>query len=216
VTTLIITGGEVPPFDFLSQLAQMVHYVIAADSGLDICKQAHIEPQLAIGDFDSVSPEACSSFPKEKMLVFPHDKDFSDTELALNAVQRQGATKVILAGGGEGRLDHILAIKALFERPFPINQWHTARESVYLLPAHSTLDAHLPVGSIVSVFPLSKGARGMHSEGLQWPLDGLIWNSSDFGLSNRTSSMHLSICSGNEPILAILPLCTDVWLMQHR
>jgi len=161
-----------------------------------------------VGDFDSIQYESLARVPNDKMLRYPEEKDYTDTELAIEAAMHRGAQKIVLAGGGSGRLDHLLAVRALFERENPIQEWHTAKESVFLVPARRSLHFSAPTPLIVSVFPLSQGARGMRSHGLKWPLDGLAWDCGHFGVSNKTVMPQVEIFSGEEPILVLLPLGT--------
>jgi len=205
---LIVTGGDCPPLEIIQRLSEGAGLVIAADSGLEACLAARVEPDFVVGDFDSVRRDLLSLISKDKIIEFPEDKDYTDTELAIELALKHGAREIILAGGGAGRLDHLLAVRALFERENPIKEWHTAQESVFLVPAGQKLGFAAEDQATVSVFPLSKGARGMHSRGLKWPLDGLEWDSSQFGLSNKSIMPEVEILSGQRPILVILPLGT--------
>ncbi|TFG83032.1 MAG: hypothetical protein E4H20_06405 [Spirochaetales bacterium] len=130
------------------------------------------------------------------------DKDDTDTEIGLRELRKRGYERIVLAGGGGGRLDHLLAIRALFERPDGPDEWLTASERVLRLAAATTFSTH--PGAMVSVFPLGGGASDMSSEGLEWPLSGLVWNAGQFGVSNRAPSGRFSIDPGQNPILVIL------------
>jgi len=213
MVALIVTGGDCPPHEIIRTLAKAADCVIAADAGLDVCLSAHLKPDFVVGDFDSIGHDSLARVPKDTILQYPEEKDYTDTELAIELAMQRGAQKVVLAGGGAGRLDHLLAVRALFERENPIHEWHTANESVFLVPAGHSLHFSAPTHVIVSVFPLSGGARGMRSRGLKWPLDGLAWDCGHFGVSNRTVMPHVEIASGQEPILVILPLGTEVGIL---
>lgn len=203
---LIITGGSCPSSGIIQSLSQDAGLIIAADSGLQPCLSANLDPDYVIGDFDSVKTALLARIPQERIIQYPQDKDYTDTELAIDLARKNGATRIVLAGGGAGRLDHLLAVRALFERIAPIHEWHTSAESAFFLPAGEKLYFSSQVGTTVSVFPLSKGAEGMSSEGLKWPLDGLRWDCGHFGISNKTIAQNASITAGKYPILVILPL----------
>jgi thiamine pyrophosphokinase len=203
---LIITGGGCPPSGIIRRLSQGAGLVIAADSGLQPCLSADLKPDYVIGDFDSVERALLDTIPEERIMQYPEDKDYTDTELAIDLARKKGADRIVLAGGGAGRLDHLLAVRALFERAEPIHEWHTSAESVFLLLAEQKLEFSSPIGTVVSVFPLSKGAEEMSSEGLKWPLSGLRWQCGDFGISNKTIAPNAAISSGKNPVLIILPL----------
>jgi thiamine pyrophosphokinase len=220
---LLVTGGDAPPPERLAPRLGDFGLVCAADSGLDVLVDWGVEPDMIVGDMDSVSdPALVARFPRAKLLIEPRDKDFTDTELGLYALAEGGADRIVLAGGGGGRLDHLLAIRALFERaperawraasgiyarqrPRPA-EWHTAREVVYLVAEGTRLEVKAEPGSIVSVFPLAQGAQGMESEGLKWALRGLSWGPGDCGVSNLAPGGGFRVWAGKGDLLVALAL----------
>ena len=143
---VIFTGGEAPEVfkgnHWLNSSSN--DCIIAADSGFENCLAYEKVPNLVIGDFDSTSQKKVEEFfandlskdfrdedgeelflPKTdyKILSWPKDKDYTDTELALieakNYAAAQCATNcfntksklyTILVGGDGGRLDHLFAL----------------------------------------------------------------------------------------------------------
>jgi thiamine pyrophosphokinase len=208
IKALIITGGESPPAEFLKHLAVSSDIVIAADSGYDTALAADIDPDLVVGDFDSLSDrELLSIIPAGKVLSYPRDKDDTDTEIAIDAARKRGAAYLVLAGGGGGRLDHLVGILRLFERTQPPREWHTRRESSFSLAAGETASFSTSPGSLVSVFPLGDGpCQGMESQGLQWQLKGLVWKRGYYGISNKSLGSIMKISAGSTPLLVMLPL----------
>lgn len=209
---LLVAGGEAPPRERLASRFDSFGLICAADSGLDTLAAWGIAPGLIVGDMDSISdPRLLEAYPAAEILRAPRDKDDTDTELGLRALAERGATRIVLAGGGGGRLDHLLAIRALFERgsrgqrPRPA-EWHTANEALYLVENGATLDLEAAPGSTVSVFPLAEGSSGMRSAGLRWPLAGLAWGSGGFGVSNEAPSGCFSVSAGAGDILVVLDL----------
>jgi thiamine pyrophosphokinase len=204
---LLVTGGKAPPRRRLEARFSGFGLVCAADSGLDTLVAWGIEPDLIVGDMDSVSsPSLVERFPAAELRIAGRDKDETDTELGLSALAARGAERIVLAGGGEGRLDHILALCAIFERrgkPRPF-EWHTAGEAVYLVEEGRSFELEASPGSIVSVFPLAGGAEGMSSGGLKWPLDGLCWGSGDCGVSNVATQGRFEIKAGRGDLLVVL------------
>lgn len=213
---LIVTGGESPPYDYIRSLSRDANIVIAADSGLEVCLGAEVEPDLVVGDFDSVHRELLSSVKRKTIIEYPEDKDYTDTELAIVVARERGADTIVLAGGGAGRLDHLLALRSLFERETHIDEWHTARESVFFLPSWMCAEFEVEKNSLVSVFPIEGSASGMRSEGLKWPLDSLVWSRGDYGVSNRSILPRVKIHAGQEPLLLILPLGTSIALHAYH
>lgn len=200
---LLVVGGDGPSRASMEARLKRFAFVCAADSGFDLARSWGVEPDLVVGDMDSVSDPASLSSCRE-VIVHPRDKDDTDTELGLAELRRRGFDRIAVAGGGGGRLDHLLAIRALFERPDGPDEWYTASELVVRLAEKGNFSA--PRGSTVSVFPLSRGCSGMHSAGLKWPLDSLSWDAGAFGISNVTIGDAFSVDPGPNPILVVAPL----------
>ncbi|HOX33993.1 MAG TPA: thiamine diphosphokinase [Spirochaetales bacterium] len=207
---LLVVGGEAPPQRRLASRFASFGLVCAADSGLDTLAAWGRSPDLVVGDMDSLSDlRLLDAYPEAEILRARRDKDETDTELGLAALAARGATRIVLAGGGGGRLDHLLAIRAIFERdgsggrPRP-SEWHTANAELRLVEAGAALRLSAPHGSMVSVFPLARGARGMGSVGLRWPLDGLDWGPGDFGVSNEAPAGEFTVSAGEGELLVLI------------
>lgn len=202
-TALLVTGGDAPGLDFIQHRLKDCSFICAADSGLDVLISWGIEPDLVVGDMDSISdPAILDRYPGT--IRYPADKDDTDTEIGIRELRARGYQRILLIGGGGGRLDHLLAIRALFEKPWGQDEWLTHRERVVRI-SESTSFA-VPVGATVSVFPLSTGATGMASRGLKWPLAGLCWDPGQFGVSNLAIAPEVTISPGARPVLVVLPL----------
>ena len=208
---LLVAGGEAPPRERLAGRIGGFGLVCAADSGLDTCRAWGLEPDVIVGDMDSISdPGLLDLYPASRILRARRDKDETDTELGMEALRERGAESIVLAGGGGGRLAHLFAIRALFERPVKPKEWHIADESIYLVDPGTRLELGAEPGSLVSVFPLSAGASGMASRGLAWPLDGLAWGPGDFGLSNIATAGDVVVKAGSGALLVILEFGSPV------
>lgn len=208
---LLVTGGDAPPRSRLASRFSSFCLVCAADSGLETLAAWGLEPDLIVGDMDSLSdPALIERFPRAEVLRAKRDKDETDTELGLIALSSRGADRIVLAGGGGGRLDHLLAIRCIFERAAwgarrPA-EWHTAGEAVYLVGEGRSIELEVEAGTTVSVFPLAEGAKGMSSEGLVWPLSGLSWGPGDCGVSNVAQKGTFSVRAGSGELLVVIEL----------
>jgi thiamine pyrophosphokinase len=207
---LLVTGGDPPPRERLDARYAGFALICAADSGLDTLAAWGLAPHIIVGDMDSVSsPALVERFPLARVLPARRDKDETDTELGISALAAAGADRIVLAGGGGGRLDHLLAIRAIFERRgrgLRPCEWHTARDALYLVEEGRSLALEARPGSLVSVFPLAAGARGMSSSGLKWRLDGLSWGPGDSGVSNVAEEGAFRVGAGAGDLLVVLPL----------
>ncbi|WP_185983826.1 thiamine diphosphokinase [Aureimonas mangrovi] len=80
--------------------------VIAADGGIAHAMPLEIEPEIWVGDFDSVPetlPPRIAATPRRE---WPAEKDATDGELALAEARERGARDVLVIGGLGGRSDH--------------------------------------------------------------------------------------------------------------
>lgn len=202
---LIFIGGDGPHFNVCKPFLYKDSLVIAADSGLLRCEQFGLMPDWIVGDMDSLEDlSRLSAYPPDRILRYPVDKDYTDTELALNLAWDQGCTDITLIGGGGGRTDHLMAITALFDRPRAPTRWCTATELVSLVTEKAEFP--VPTQTLVSVFPAGNGPWKAESIGLQWPLHGLKWFRGFFGLSNRVIHKPFSITALEGTFLVVLPL----------
>ncbi|MDR0403051.1 MAG: thiamine diphosphokinase [Treponema sp.] len=220
---IVFTGGEGPQPDRCRAVLEEARdaggnpLVAAADSGLSAAEAAGIRPDWIIGDMDSLGtryspvggvPDArLAAYRPEQVLRYPADKDYSDTELAVSLLREKGCRRIWIAGGGGGRIDHLFAIRSLFEREEPPERWLTSREDIRCLQSPGALEAAAGENPCpVSVFPLGTGPWKAASAGLKWPLAGLVWERGFFGLSNEAPDGVFTIRAEKGRFMVILPL----------
>lgn len=236
---VIFTGGEAPEVfkgnHWLNSSSN--DCVIAADSGFENCLAFDKVPNLVIGDFDSTSQKKVEEFftndlskdfrdedgedlflPKTdyKILSWPKDKDYTDTELALmeakNYVAAQCASNcfntktklfTILVGGDGGRLDHLFGILNLYKTENYPNVWLGKEQGIICLDSNTdfhTLEiSNLQKDSVISVFPvfsqnLEKSKYQVESENLKWDLSLVNWEENQLSLSNRLENPETKTC----------------------
>jgi thiamine pyrophosphokinase len=203
---ILFTGGEGPEPEISRRLAEGAALTAAADSGLSLAETAGLRPDWVLGDMDSLDdPRRLEHYPPDRVLRYPRDKDYTDTELAFSFLAEKGCDDIWLIGGGGGRMDHLFAIRSLFERdPFPF-RWITAGEDIYCLQGPGKLALSVRAGGPLSVFPLGNGPWDAESGGLKWPLEGLSWNRGFFGLSNEAETGDFFIRAAAGRFLVIIP-----------
>ena len=208
-------GGEGPPPDLCravfeeAALGGKLPLTAAADSGLLAAEAAGLRPDWVLGDMDSLGDlSRLDSYPPERVLRYGPEKDYTDTELALALLWGKGCDELWILGGGGGRLDHLLALRSLFERdPCPV-RWITAAEDLRCLRAPAEFSLSLRPGGLVSVFPLGDGPWEAESAGLKWPLAGLPWGRGFFGLSNVAEEGAFTLRVKRGRFLAVWPLAS--------
>ena len=207
---LAFIGGEAPGTEHCRFFASNADIIVAADSGLVAAENAGIRPHWIVGDMDSIdSLRRLEKYPDERILQFPEDKDHTDTEFALDLLWEKGCRTVLMAGGGGGRLDHLLAIRSLFERDRYPNRWVTMLDDVRCLNDGDEINMYLPLDSLISILPLGDGCWEIESSGLKWPLNNLKWNRGSVGISNRNISETFSLRIIRGRFMLILPLFNE-------
>ena len=204
---IVFTGGERPSASVIRKVLEgQDAFFVAADSGLDAAEEAGIKPDCIIGDMDSVAESRLKTYPAECIIRYQHDKDYTDTELAMQKVLEKGCDSIWIIGGGGGRLDHLFAVRSLFEREaFPL-RWLTKNEDIYCIDAKMAENVlSCRVKGPVSVFPMGTGPWEAKSEGLKWPLDGLLWDRCFFGISNVAPNGEFFIRVEKGRFMVILP-----------
>jgi len=212
---IIITGAESPQAEVIRRLIddEKDALIIAADSGLCAAQSAGVEPDWVIGDMDSIGDEArLSALPPERVIRHERDKDYTDTELAFSHALENACDEIWIIGGGGGRIDHLFAIRSLFERDVFPQRWITDTADIRCIDskAKNELSVILEKDAAVSVFPLGDGPWSAESEGLKWPLAGLPWDRGFFGLSNSAPDGKFSVRAGEGRFMLILPLSAAV------
>lgn len=161
-------------------------YVIAADAGYQICRREGIEPDLILGDFDSMEP------PEDgrNLQRLPVEKDDTDTLAAVKAGLEEGCGAFYIYGGTGGkRLDHTLANLQclLFLRRRGARGFLHDDDFVWTVIENEALEIRRMVEwGLFSAFCLGDRAEGVDEEGFQYPLKGaLLTPEIPLGVSNH-------------------------------
>lgn len=183
--------------------------VIAADAGAVEAGRLGFAIDLLIGDLDSVPPEALEAAERAGTRVQRHpvDKDATDLELAMEAALEAGASRIVVAGGDQGRLDHVLGNALLLASP----RWASAQVDgvfgsamAHVIRAARTLD--VAIGEIISLFATGGIARGVTTEGLRWSLaDDDVLPGPTRTISNVAESTPISVEVREGTVLVIRP-----------
>ncbi len=194
---VLFTGGRGPDRIHLETALSRAAKIVAADSGLEYAISVGAEPDLVVGDMDSLSRrDLLERYPAERVKLYPPEKDETDTEIGLQALRDMGCRELTIAGGGGGRLDHLLGILCIFDRPDPPRHWYTGNHHIVCIEDRFVSDELN--GRTVSFFPAGNRTCRMKSSGLKWPLDGHVWERGDCGISNVVTGpvLEVNVTSG--------------------
>jgi thiamine pyrophosphokinase len=206
---VVVAGG--PPPDPASALAAPLDArVIAADEGLEHALALGLDVTIAVGDFDSVSPEAHAAAEAAGVRVerYPAEKDATDLELALDVAVTLGARRVlVIAGDGAGRLDHLLAALLLLGSPrYDEVELDAFVGSARVHVVRGEREIAGEPGELVSLLALHGPAEGVRTEGLAYALHGeRLETGSSRGVSNVLVSSPARIAVEHGVLLVLRP-----------
>ena len=150
--------------------------IIAADGGMRNSLLTGIQPDIVIGDLDSISEEEKKllSGAATHFINYPQDKDQTDLELALDYAVQKGADEALLLGLLGGRLDQTIANLLLLSK----DNYSSLRlivsappDTAHLLREQDELNIEAKIGDLVSLIPLSMEVFGVTTYGLHWELN---------------------------------------------
>ena len=196
---IIISGGRFgDPIFFKKKIAEIgAALIIACDGGVRHLQQLGIKPDVIIGDMDSIEPAQLTSYSAQgvKIIKYPANKDFTDTELALDYALNLKPTAIYIWGALGGRIDHTLA------NVFLLRKGQKAGIKTYLIDEYceafivdkkaSFVDAK---GVTVSLFAFSFKVEGLSLSGFVYPLkDAVLMMGESLGVSNIINKAHAKI-----------------------
>lgn len=208
----IITGGRID-IDFASNYLkeQEPDCIIAADHGLDACRQMDIMPDYIFGDFDSVKTETYAFYTErvpDRIKRFPTRKDETDTELAIHEAIRilqetassesimeenEADTsfsnhKITILGATGTRLDHVVGNIHLLKVALDAGvdcQIVDDHNRIRLVNDALTLDREEQFGEFVSLLPFTDTVEGITLKGFEYDVEDWTMNS---GLARGVSN----------------------------
>lgn len=201
---ILITGGELPDFEYVKDFFKGESYICAADSGFDWAVKNNILCDIVVGDMDSIVNENELYNKEHQVRLFDVDKDDTDTHIGLEVLKSKTLDKIILIGGGGGRLDHLLGVFSFFESSLYPDLWITKREKVLFIDKKTSLKNYRH--SKLSVFPVGEVRCSILSYGLKWELDQVDWKFKSIGISNEIIGNNSWIDPGDNRVIVILPI----------
>lgn len=195
----IIANGEGIDSEVLRQLCNESDVVICADGGGELLKEAGLKPDYLMGDFDSIHQQTYHYFEQQrtKILQFPSDKDFTDSELCVDKALELGADEICMVSGIGSRLDHSLGNVLLLSKIMDhgVKGWIFARScSIYLCGSHSSITICGEIGQTLSVLPILGDVTGVTLKGFKFPLQhATVKVGQTVGISNVIAEAKCSI-----------------------
>ena len=212
---IIVSGGNIQrdfALDFLKKNKTEKVDLIAADRGVEFFKGTDWQPEVAVGDFDSLSAEGAlylQGLRETEIMRLKPEKDDSDTQSAVNHMIREGAKEILIFGATGTRLDHVLANLGLLsmgkEQGVQIvlaDQWNY----ITLVESGTVLKKEEQFGKYVSFFSVGGDVAGLSLKGFKYPLNRYHLTVADSGLtvSNEITEETAEITYDSGQLLMIM------------
>jgi thiamine pyrophosphokinase len=205
---VVVSGGGPPDPHAISAVPLGVP-VIAADRGLEHALALGLEVAVAVGDFDSASPEAVDVAEASGTRIdrHPAEKEATDLELALDLAAAIGPERILVLAGSGGRLDHELAtLLLLASQRYADMQVDAVIGEAHVHVIRSARSLEGVPGELVTLVALHGAAEGVTTEGLAYPLRGeTLAAGSTRGVSNVFTEATASVTVERGVLLAIRP-----------
>ena len=181
----IYTGGAVRA-DLITEHPKADDITIAADSGYHTARALGERIDVLLGDFDSIG-----RIPRDEAFEIrqvPAEKDYTDTQLAVEVAIERGADEIIVIGGLSGRLDHTLSTLAILE-DLHARGLHgritDGQSRAHFIRSSSTLVARSPY-KYLSLVAADEVVKGVDIEGCKYPLKrATLRRRNQFAVSNE-------------------------------
>ena len=220
IDTVIISGGNIQDGFALGFLKKRIEEgqreslaLVAADKGMEwFMRNREFTPDLAVGDFDSLSEEGeayMESLKDLEIVRLKPEKDDSDTQSAVNHMIREVAKEILIFGDTGTRLDHVLANLGLLsmgkEQGVQIvlaDQWNY----ITLVESGTVLKKEEQFGKYVSFFSVGGDVAGLSLKGFKYPLNRYHLTVADSGLtvSNEITEETAEITYDSGQLLMIM------------
>lgn len=198
---VIFAGGDLSPeyFEWINE----EDFIIGADRGALFLISHGYTPDIAVGDFDSVAPEALQLIGSKSKLLITCDavnKDLTDSEMALELAIDMKPETILLLGATGTRVDHSLASIQMMTRALQhqIN-CHVMDTHNFITLTNSQAVIEDLGYTYVSLLPLTPEVTGITLEGFLYPLtDATLQLGQSLGVSNKliASAGTVTIRSG--------------------
>jgi len=188
----IVGAGENYGLDFTPKPGDLV---IAADGGLTALQQIGLQPDILVGDFDSLgwTPQG------DRVILLPKEKDVTDTWAALEEGIRLGFRQFVLYGCTGGRFEHTLAnvqtLAQLAQQGLSCRL--IDRTQIITAISGSTMTFDASHRGYLSVFSHSDRCTGVTLRGLKYELENAeLTNRFPLGVSNEFTGQESAVTIG--------------------
>lgn len=206
---VILCNGLFPSEPYPLYLLDSAEGVVCCDGALNqlLAHNPSARPLAVVGDMDSLPPEQQNAF--RDILVAVAEQDDNDLTKAMSWVLREHpeVQDIVILGATGLREDHTVGNLGLlmeYTRLFPLGERKVSLVSDFgtAFAITGSCDLHLGEGRRFSFFTADNSLK-VTSEGLQWPLDDVVFDAWWKASLNRTTEPVVSL-HFNHPSAALV------------
>lgn len=204
---VIFLNGDKPNKNRVNRILKKTDTIICADGGAKHVSAFGLQPDLIIGDQDSLPTTLIKKFQKTRVEFIKHpvDKDQTDSELAIDYALTHGFSEIVVFGMLGDRIDHVLG--SLFFLTFHSEHMTvrviTNTQDIYVLK-NSEVVLKGKKGDYISLLPMTDAKNNVTTQGLAYQLynDTLPFGKT-LGISNQFSKNKATITVSKGTLLVI-------------
>lgn len=191
MNTLIVTGGKINK-NFLKKHLNLNKYdiIIAVDKGLESLDYLEIKPNYIVGDFDSIDKQILKNYETSDIEITKliPEKDFTDTESALQLAKNIHSKSITIIGGIGTRIDHTIAnvhiLKEMIENDINAKIINENNE-IILVDKNITIEKDKKY-KYISLIPLTTEVQGLTLKGFKYNVENYTLKiGTSLGISNE-------------------------------
>lgn len=192
---IIIASGNSVKIEIFNELYVKNDFIICADGGLNYLDNLKIIPNLIVGDFDSVDKDLLVKYKNIETIKFLPEKDFTDTEIAIEEAINYGFKEIVIFGATGTRLDHTMANMMLIERYIKNDiDIKIVDDNNYIQVLNKNITLNKKEGYYLSIVPITDYIEGITLKGLKYPLNNVkVQRGSTLCVSNEVIDSRAEI-----------------------
>jgi thiamine pyrophosphokinase len=183
---IILANGKPPTKNIISYFQKKgYNALICADGGANSALKMGLDPDVIIGDLDSISAKALNKFKSVSRVVQLKRQNDTDVEKCLKFAINKGYDEALLVGATGNRLDHTFCNLGIVLKFSPQIKISLIAENSFLRPYKGSVELKTFPGETISLYGISPKTK-ITSKGLKYEL---INAALPFGIRESTSNI---------------------------
>ena len=189
---LIIANGTLPSSRIVKNLFSSSDLIVCADGGANHARKLRIEPDIILGDLDSITSKTKKYFSRVPMMLI-EDQNSTDLEKAIEFCIQRSCDSIDVVGATGDRLDHSTGSLGCFKKfgnKVELKMFDTVGT---ISRINKKIEFLAKVGEKLSLIPLEK-CEGVTTKNLKYALrnDALELGVRE-GISNGATAKQVTI-----------------------